>query len=223
MVIMLRGIGIPARIVNGFYGGERNEFGNYIIVRQSDAHSWVEAVVNGKWKRFDPTPAVAALHPPAYSLFLDSIRLQWTRYVVGFSFDDQREIVRTFTIPFRMKELPVFRAGQVKVFVMFVLGASVMGLAVYLIFRRLRVRRYGLVSRAYLEFRDVLKHRDFKVTDSMTAGDMRAVVRAKGFGREAEEFLDIYERHRFGSRKMDSRTMSRYKELLMQFRRHKRR
>ena len=55
---MLRTLGIPARLINGFRLGEYNEWGDYFIVRQSDAHSWVEAYLPGSgWVDFDPTPA----------------------------------------------------------------------------------------------------------------------------------------------------------------------
>ena len=54
----MRAAGIPARIVTGYQGGAMNPRGAYMIVRQSDAHAWVEAQVNGLWQRFDPTAAV---------------------------------------------------------------------------------------------------------------------------------------------------------------------
>jgi len=56
-VVMLRAAAIPARVVTGYLGGEMN--GNYMIVRQSDAHAWAEAYLDGRWVRFDPTGAVA--------------------------------------------------------------------------------------------------------------------------------------------------------------------
>src|SRR5262249_16623539 len=58
MVIMLRSLNIPARIVNGFQMGEYNELNNYYTVRESDAHSWVEVYFphNDAWIEFDPTP-----------------------------------------------------------------------------------------------------------------------------------------------------------------------
>ncbi len=56
-VFMLRAAGIPARVITGYQGGEMN--GDYMIVRQSDAHAWAEAYINGQWKRYDPTAAVA--------------------------------------------------------------------------------------------------------------------------------------------------------------------
>ena len=58
--LLMRAAQIPARIVGGYLGGERNPFGNYIIVRQSDAHAWVEVWLPKKgWVRVDPTAVVA--------------------------------------------------------------------------------------------------------------------------------------------------------------------
>ena len=57
MAIMLRAVGVPTRMVNGFLAGEYNVIGGSYIVRQSDAHSWIEAYVPGRgWLEFDPTP-----------------------------------------------------------------------------------------------------------------------------------------------------------------------
>jgi len=59
-VFLLRAAGIPARVVLGYQGGERNELGGYLIVRQSDAHAWAEVWLEGQgWIRVDPTAAVA--------------------------------------------------------------------------------------------------------------------------------------------------------------------
>ncbi len=58
MAIMLRQIGIPSRLVNGFRVGEYSPLGDAWVVRQYDAHSWVEAYFKPYgWMEFDPTPA----------------------------------------------------------------------------------------------------------------------------------------------------------------------
>jgi transglutaminase-like putative cysteine protease len=60
--VLLRAAGIPARIVTGYQGGEVNQFGNYLIVRQADAHAWTEAWLPDEgWVRVDPTAAVSPL------------------------------------------------------------------------------------------------------------------------------------------------------------------
>jgi transglutaminase-like putative cysteine protease len=58
--VLVRAAGIPARVVTGYQGGEYNEMGEYLLVRQSDAHAWSEVWLEGQgWVRVDPTAAVA--------------------------------------------------------------------------------------------------------------------------------------------------------------------
>jgi len=58
--LMVRSAGIPARVVTGYQGGEINRLGQYLIVRQSSAHAWVEVWLEDTgWTRVDPTAAVA--------------------------------------------------------------------------------------------------------------------------------------------------------------------
>jgi transglutaminase-like putative cysteine protease len=58
--VMMRSVGIPARIVLGYQGGEINPLGGHLVVRQSDAHAWTEIWIDGRgWMRVDPTAAVA--------------------------------------------------------------------------------------------------------------------------------------------------------------------
>ncbi len=59
-VFLMRAAGVPARVVTGYQGGESNPFGNYLMVRQSDAHAWAEIWLKDRgWVRVDPTAAVA--------------------------------------------------------------------------------------------------------------------------------------------------------------------
>lgn len=71
----LRLAGIPSRVVAGYLGGEWNPYEKYMLVRQYEAHAWVEAWLDGKgWVRIDPTTAVAPerVTLPFDELFLDS-------------------------------------------------------------------------------------------------------------------------------------------------------
>lgn len=64
-VILMRAMGIPARLVTGYQGGETNPIDGTWVVRQSDAHAWAEVwLVDattqiGTWVRVDPTSAVS--------------------------------------------------------------------------------------------------------------------------------------------------------------------
>ncbi len=60
--LLMRAAGIPARIVTGYQGGEFNDVGDYLLVRQRDAHAWSEVWMDGQgWLRIDPTAAVSPL------------------------------------------------------------------------------------------------------------------------------------------------------------------
>lgn len=97
MVLMLRSQGIPARLVSGFLGAEYNPLEGYFIVRQGNAHVWVEAYLaeEGGWSLFDPTPpagrptgGTASLWSMAQQTY-DYVLFRWDRYVLSYDFQDQ--------------------------------------------------------------------------------------------------------------------------------------
>lgn len=95
LAVMLRVVGVPARVVNGFQRGEWNPYGEYFAVRLSDAHSWVEAWVDGVgWVSFDPSPRgePAGAGWGRLGLYLDALRMHWYRYVVNWSLKDQVDL-----------------------------------------------------------------------------------------------------------------------------------
>lgn len=59
-VVLMRALGVPARVVTGYQGGELNPIDGFVTVRQSDAHAWAEVWLAGRgWVRVDPTAVVA--------------------------------------------------------------------------------------------------------------------------------------------------------------------
>lgn len=59
-VTLMRAAGIPARVVTGYQGGEKNPLDGYFVIRQSDAHAWSEVwLAERGWVRIDPTAMVA--------------------------------------------------------------------------------------------------------------------------------------------------------------------
>jgi hypothetical protein len=93
MAVMLRTLGIPSRVVNGFRTDEFNDLtGNY-VVRAKDAHAWVEAYFPGYgWQTFDPTPAGASGTPQGWNrlaLYLDAMASFWRDWVVTYDTSHQ--------------------------------------------------------------------------------------------------------------------------------------
>lgn len=103
MVILLRTLGIPARIVNGFQGGEYNSVGGYWLVRQREAHSWVEVHFPSEgWVVFDPTPVAAGGVTGRARIkwleraraWADYGRVRWADVMLDYGLDNQAEGVR---------------------------------------------------------------------------------------------------------------------------------
>jgi hypothetical protein len=93
MTILLRAEGIPARYVTGFSSGEYNDVGGDYIIRESDAHAWVEVYFPGYgWITFDPTPA-GNIHRAGLfdrlDMYWDSFQFAWSEWVVNYDFSHQ--------------------------------------------------------------------------------------------------------------------------------------
>ncbi len=100
MAILLRAAGVPTRLVNGFLAGEYNPVGGDYIIRQSDAHSWVEVYVPGSdWLEFDPTPpdpngpSVGLL--AQLSHYADAAELYWNSYILIYDSTSQVQLFRS--------------------------------------------------------------------------------------------------------------------------------
>ena len=96
MVALMTALNTPARIVGGFYGGKLNPLTGYFVVRNEDAHAWVEVWDGKSWQTFDPTPA--SLRPGtardgllyAYaSAFADWVNYFWDRHILTYGLGDQ--------------------------------------------------------------------------------------------------------------------------------------
>jgi len=114
-VFLMRAAGIPARVVTGYQGGEFNAYGDYYIVRQSDAHAWAEVWLQDQgWLRVDPTAAIApdrvelglsgalpgdaalpfmSRNPPQWlrelRMNLDAMNNQWNQWIIGYDTERQ--------------------------------------------------------------------------------------------------------------------------------------
>ncbi|HKI59433.1 MAG TPA: DUF3488 and transglutaminase-like domain-containing protein [Mariprofundaceae bacterium] len=99
LALAARTEGIPARVINGYSGGEWNEVGGFYLIRQQHAHSWVEAWVDGRWQRYDPTPSsrwqLSAIRFPALDEVWESVKLSWYRYVLEFQDSDRGQAIQS--------------------------------------------------------------------------------------------------------------------------------
>jgi transglutaminase-like putative cysteine protease len=99
MAVMLRAVGIPARLVNGFLQGQYNEISGQYTVRASDAHTWVEVYFpEHGWVSFDPTPASGRIAQEHWlgrtALYLDAFQTFWQEWVINYDFLHQVTLAR---------------------------------------------------------------------------------------------------------------------------------
>jgi hypothetical protein len=111
LALLLRSIDIPARVVNGFKGGDWNDLASLLTVREKHAHSWVEALVGEQiqedyqqvpvWVSLDSTPGQARQQtvervggiPPNIRVLSDFIRYVWVFYIAGYDEERQRRLI----------------------------------------------------------------------------------------------------------------------------------
>lgn len=101
LAIMLRTQGIASRVVNGFQSGEYNETAEVYVVRQKDAHSWVEVYFpkENVWVPFDATPSAGQFsYSTSPSLMtrisktIEALETFWIQYVVSYDNQEQRSL-----------------------------------------------------------------------------------------------------------------------------------
>jgi hypothetical protein len=100
MAILLRASGVGTRVVNGFLMGEYNAIGDHYLVRQSDAHSWVEVFIPGLgWREFDPTPPDPQRGEISFagrvSQYIDAMEMFWNSYVLIYDNEAQMQLFRS--------------------------------------------------------------------------------------------------------------------------------
>ena len=102
--VLARAAGVPTRNVNGFLGGEWNEYDGYIMVRAGDAHSWNEVYFPGQgWVTYDATPPGEADRMgrggsgmrAKLRRWFDSLRFQWNKWVIDYDLYQQLELFRS--------------------------------------------------------------------------------------------------------------------------------
>src|SRR5579863_2844496 len=94
MAVMLRTLGIPSRVVTGFQSGVYNPMTGWQVMRASDAHSWVEAWIEGRgWTTFDPTPFDPSAGQPGLmsrlALLTDTAAQFWNDWVMSYDMEHQ--------------------------------------------------------------------------------------------------------------------------------------
>jgi transglutaminase-like putative cysteine protease len=224
MVILLRHIGIPARIVHGFLEGEFNELGGFYVVRNSDAHSWVEVYFDGTWVSFDPSPRPELLAADSsfwqldFYKIMDSINFFWDRYILIYSGQDQldaftavRDRYREFKSQVRDKDYPEtilerlntwWRTNREIIAIIFI-ALTAIAVALRIVLRRRRARK---ISQSpvlfYQEMLSILERRGFNREPNSTPAEFMQSIQAtipQDVQKDLDRITSLFYQTRFGN------------------------
>jgi hypothetical protein len=228
LAMMLRTVNIPSRSVNGYLGGEWNDYGRYLVVRQQHAHSWVEAFLPGVgWTVLDATPVSAAPPRPGGPLFKlrqlgDSVEMSWSKYVIDYDLRAQVRLMERLGSAFSLwprggggagAPRPALKQRLLSAWRL-ALGLVALGLlgglGVVVVRRRRAVRepavRIELATQAQMrKALLLLKRRGFAPRTGETLQQLAARVQAAGdsSGDPFAELVRLYYAQRFGQESID--------------------
>ncbi len=206
LCLLLRTVGVPARVVEGFYGMERTAVPNEFLVRFSRAHAWVEADLGDKvWTILDATPLTRAeIQPETWRSTLadlyDRMEYRWVNAVVNFDRSDQMLLLRDIVRMFRTLSFPRFSLGSRRTIA--IIAAALMGLGIVAtaILVMLRIRRRRDLPSVYRDtMRDLVRKGILKSVHPWHENNARAILERAPWTRAAlTRFMEIYLRARFG-------------------------
>jgi transglutaminase-like putative cysteine protease len=220
MVLLVRSLGIPARIVNGFAGGRDNPIGGFLEVTRSDAHTWVEVrYARAGWVAYDPTPADLRARPAAaVSLserarqLASAVELWWFQRVVGFDRADQVNGLKQMWLAWQAARgdrgpravAPSAGAGLDRIPVpVAALGALVAAFAALALARGRRRRTDRALPAWYARALRLLARRGYRRAPAVTARAFARQVREREPAAVATAFdalTEAYLAQRFGGR-----------------------
>jgi hypothetical protein len=218
--------------VNGYLGAEWNPYGQYYVIRQGNAHSWVEAYFAERgWTRLDPTPPVP--RPAQSSLFssfthfVDFLRMRWHRHVVQFSFIDQYQLFTAIKQPkswlgagrgWSIREILRALPAPTGWWLMLPLVLA----SLVIVWRRLRWRVQGKTRSEILTYQATERYRRLLALLKKRQLLKKAGETADEFGRRAEdagfdlvmEFTSLYQKSRFSGERDFSGELTRMDRIL---------
>jgi transglutaminase-like putative cysteine protease len=229
MTVMLRTLGIPARLVTGFQSGIYNPINEQWVIRAADAHSWVEGWIPGYgWTTFDPTPpdpnpSFALL--TRFSLYLDAAETFWRDWVVSYDVNRQGTLtdrmeqgarrmgIRWFDLLAGAKAIDMTKTAArfgPATGVLLAIAAGLWILGPRLV-RALRVERRvwkvrrgqpgaGDATLLYHRMLRVLKRYGYQKPAWFTPAEFAASIPAARLGLAVTEFTATYNAWRFGGR-----------------------
>jgi hypothetical protein len=225
MALLLRAVNIPSRVVAGYKGGLYNDLGGYYIIRQSDAHLWVEAYFEGiGWLRFDPTPSsqrdYLLLKTKIVSklrLFLDTLNYYYNTFIINYDLEKQISILnklRDISINTRIKFRINFQ--KIKDFIdlkILIIIFSIIS-SIYLIFKKFRFNKNSYEVKIINMFYKKLKKLDLKKEKNEGLEEFLNKVENEKIRNVLKNFILKFEEIYYKDKKLEKRDYLYFKKLI---------
>jgi len=217
MAILLRLNGIPARLVAGYKGGTYNEIGGYYLVRESDAHVWVEAFIKDKgWVRYDPTPA--SFYPlkekNAFSkleFIFETINYYYINFVLNYDFKKQVALLKGIS---NLAKIPraEFNKNLLLLFLGFIFVTGFVGV---LLAKNLRVfKKLKEEERLIREFLKVLETKGYKKNETEGLEEFALKIKEDKLKALTLNFVKIFEENYYKDKPFNKEKINKLREIL---------
>ncbi|MBC7195608.1 MAG: DUF3488 domain-containing protein, partial [Caldisericia bacterium] len=214
MALLLRAVNIPSRVVAGYKGGVYNDLGGYYIIRQSDAHLWVEAYIDKiGWIRFDPTPSseresilATTKNISKFKLFLDTLNYYYNTFIINYDLEKQISILNKLKdisintrlkINLNLKKLKEF--FNAKIFILIFSST----LLIYFIIKFIKSNKISLEKKIIKIFYKKLSKRGIKKDKSEGLEEFLNKIEDKKSKELAKEFILKFEEIYYKDKKLD--------------------
>jgi protein-glutamine gamma-glutamyltransferase len=213
--LLLRAVGVPSRLVGGYFGGEYNELGGYYLITEEMAHTWVEAYLSGVgWVMIDPSALSADFQRIRESeetglafrlrMYLDSCNYYWNMAVISYDLEKQFRMFNR--VNSQIRQLPVvFRPGR------FLIGTVMVLIPVVLIIIVARSRRLSREERILRRF---LRKLEGKYPFERLPATCLHELAAKSGDPHVSKFVEVYGRVVYRDRRLTGEEYRVLKDLL---------
>ena len=220
--VMMRALGIPARVVTGYQGGIQND--DYWLVKQSDAHAWSEVWIKNKgWLRVDPTAAVSPLRVEHGSQALMSqqsrsiIDYSWSRKL-GEKYDAMKHKWNKWVRDYNpLKQQALFKIigfssqnGKSIAIILTVITVITTLFVVLFIYFTRPVKKLRPYDKVYNKFLKIIQAKDF--TDNSQLGikvlGEQSALKYPNARMAIGQFTELYLKLRYGQNHKDYKTLN---------------
>lgn len=216
MALILRINGVPSRVVGGYRTSTYNQLGKYYLVKQKDAHMWVEAYIDGQWVRFDPTPPArnavinSIERPSKIKLLIDSINYYYNAFIINYDFSKQMKVYAGIKEKFsQIGKIDTERLKQTLLnlipAVLFLLLAGM----VYLFYKQIQIPYETRLVRLFLH---KIKKHGYTKTPAEGFEEFCSKIDDEFLKQKAKTIVTALEPYLYGDRKLDKQEYLKLKQ-----------